>query len=563
MRYHKQLISYVQEAPRAYAMVVAGSVVVGCIEFLGISSLYPAVSVLLGDTASIPGFMRPVVANLPPVWIFTAYLALIACQALLTAFTQTRFIKYMAEWRTETTMRYLRAVLDAEFDSFTRLKPGEMEVVITRNVGFAVKIRHRTVTFIADNILACFYVLLALFVSLETFILFGMIGFIYWLFTRLLLNYRVSMSRKAQDNYLETARLTAEHLADPRTLLSSPAANFLVKCREYLHRASRAQYGNDCINILQETLTQPLMLLLLAFGVFLSTMVLQKPNSETLIMLFVFYRAAPKLIQAARGYGEIIQDSPVDMFPEVLRWEGMRRQAPALALPDGSRAEVRLENVSVSFAGVPVLRNFSLTVPEGSFTALVGPSGSGKSTVLDLVCGYRRPEDGRVIIGGHDLSEQDVSSWRERHLAVLRDESSIVTGSFAENIAFLADAPDSARVEELVRLVGLEHLLDPQLGSQTRIEVRGTNLSAGQRQRILLARALYKRPRLLVLDEPTSNLDAATERDINAVLLRLRGEMTIIMATHRTAVLDHVDAVVDFASARSGSIQSQDAGPMA
>ena len=150
-----------------------------------------------------------------------------------------------------------------------------------------------------------------------------------------------------------------------------------------------------------------------------------------------------------------------------------------------------------------------------------------------------------MMIGGVDSTRLDWKQWRNR-IGLLRPESVVVSGTWVENVAFLTDDSDVKRVEQLLRDVGLlDHVRLHPAGIHAPIAARGGNLSAGQRQRLLLARMLYRDPELLILDEPTSNLDSGTELFIHQLLFSLRKERTIIVVSHRDALLQHADRVYE------------------
>jgi ATP-binding cassette subfamily B protein len=189
-----------------------------------------------------------------------------------------------------------------------------------------------------------------------------------------------------------------------------------------------------------------------------------------------------------------------------------------------------------------ILKDVNMEVRPGELVALVGRSGSGKSTLLDLLCGFTRPQVGEIRVWGQDPAGIRYEDWLMPQVSLLRPESVLITGSVASNIALLEETPDRERITVLVKRVGLEEILGPH-GLDTPIQSRGANLSAGQRQRLLLARALYKSPALLILDEPTSNLDSRTEHDINQLLASLKGSITMVVVSHRGNLLKEADRI--------------------
>jgi len=552
------LVGYLREAPRAYVIVVALGVLVGLIEMVGITSLLPVVALLLGETSgSVPRIVTETLAVVGPQAVIAAYTVLIVVQAGIAWGSEAYFLHEMSRWRTRLSLEYIQGLLDAEFRAVHGLKPGEAEVVITRNIGYAVRNRHRTAIFLTDLVLAGFYAVIALVVSPYTFGLFGLLGGIYGLLNRKLLGMRVTHSRIAQSRYLATAQLLSEHLQDMRGLMAGRRAQLKSRLAQELEVASWSQRSNDQVNAGVRLSSQPIMLVLLAVGVVFAKLVLAVSNAKLLMMLYVFYRAAPRLIALARGYAEIIEDSPGDVTPEIHRWAQVRRQATTAGALVAGAPVVELSGVSVRYHEAWVLRDADLVVAPGEMVALVGRSGSGKSTALDLICGFVAPEAGTVRLWGLDPARCDYDSLLLPKVALLRPESCVVTGTVASNIAFLDEAPDLERVGELIARVGLESVLGAE-GLLTPLNARGANLSAGQRQRLLLARALYKRPALLILDEPTSNLDRRTEDDINALLAGLKGSTTILVVSHRPRILTEADRVYHF---EEGTVRIEAAGP--
>src|SRR5581483_6408496 len=174
-----------------------------------------------------------------------------------------------------------------------------------------------------------------------------------------------------------------------------------------------------------------------------------------------------------------------------------------------------------------------------------GPTGSGKSTLLDLLLGILEPDSGSVLVDGTRLSDCR-EAW-QRSIGYVPQDVYLVDDTLRANVAlgWYGDEVDDERVREAVRLAELDKVVAnlPQ-GLETRLGERGVRLSGGQRQRVGLARALYTRPSVLVLDEATSNLDQVTERQIVDTLTALQGGVTMIVVTHRVATVRNCDRVL-------------------
>ena len=186
----------------------------------------------------------------------------------------------------------------------------------------------------------------------------------------------------------------------------------------------------------------------------------------------------------------------------------------------------------------PVLNGTNLTVPAGSITVLTGMSGAGKTTLIDLVLGLHRPQSGRILIDGVDLAEIELQAWRTM-VGYVPQELILFHASILENLTLSDSDHSEGAVDEALRLAGADEFV-AQLpdGVQTVVGTKGARLSGGQRQRIALARALIRRPRLLILDEVTSALDPESEREICRNIVELRERTTVLAVTHRPAFLE-------------------------
>ena len=543
MKNSDYLIQYVKESPKSYLIVAICVTIVGMLEFVGITSLLPAVSILLGeDEPNLPKRILVLIEDLGPKIVILIYLCAVIIQTSLTYFSEVYFLKKMGDWRTNLSLDYVKNLLNANFYDIRKLMPGEAEIIITRNVGFAVRNRHKTALFISDSIIAFFYSTIALFISPQAFILFFLLGLIYGLINRKFLSLRVGYAKKSSQGYLNAAKMLSEYINDFRGLQTANKKLLSKLMKHKLSFAGSNQVSNDVINVGIKSASQPVMLLLLIVGVAMSKIIFLINNGEILIMLYLFYRAAPKLISIARGYGEIIQDSPVDLTPEIILWKNRSRKLIKAINISKKKNEVFLKKVSFTHNKKPLLDKIDMKINAGELVVLMGKSGSGKSTLLDLICGYITPHQGKISLLGIDPASIKFENLLLPDVSLLRTESIVISGTLISNIAFLEENPDSSRVLELLNKVGLQEIISSD-GLYTVIESKGANLSAGQRQRLLIARALYKSPKLLILDEPTSNLDAVTEKDINKLLVSLKRKIIVIIVSHRKELIQNADSV--------------------
>lgn len=212
--------------------------------------------------------------------------------------------------------------------------------------------------------------------------------------------------------------------------------------------------------------------------------------------------------------------------------------------------EIIVEDIAFGYDSdqKPVFTDLSFAIPAGSFVAIVGESGAGKSTLMRMLLGLMKPQSGRLLIDGQPLGPTNTTAWRARISAVMQDDH-LLSGTLADNICFFAEHANMQHVEHAARMARIhDTIMAMPMGYQSLIGDMGNALSAGQRQRVLLARALYRDPDAIFLDEGTANLDEENEAAIGDMLAKL--PITRVAITHRPALVDRADFVLRMVDGR-------------
>lgn len=315
---------------------------------------------------------------------------------------------------------------------------------------------------------------------------------------------------------------------------------------DYLHATFKTRQLSNTYNTAATTLEQLMTLLILVVGAY----TVMKTPEFTIGMLVAFQMFASRLSQPMmRLVGLWQQFQQASLSVKRLGDVMNAPTEPYSILPTRLREGKGLIEIDgLAFRHIEKLpylyRDFNLAVPPGSTVAIMGPSGSGKSTLAKLLQGFYQPSDGRIRIDGTDI--QNLSANELRHyFGVVPQETVLFSGTIYDNLQV---ANSHATFEQIVHACKLAEVNDTieklPNGYQTEIGERGSGLSGGQRQRLAIARALLKRPKILIFDEATSALDPQTAEHFAATVNQLRGKVTMLFITHALPKNLHVDEVV-------------------
>lgn len=291
-------------------------------------------------------------------------------------------------------------------------------------------------------------------------------------------------------------------------------------------------------------LYQPFGILIVSVSLLIARR-LDVPISETAVLFYSLFKLIPLIGQITE------KKTALDaMLPSYEQISELRDKARSLRQPTGDRPfqglaeDIRLDGVVFAHpGGPPALDGVTLTIRKGRMTALVGESGAGKSTVADLVLGHYAPQAGAVLIDGAPFARLDVDSFRRR-IGYVSQESLLFNMSVRENMLWAKADATQAELDAAYRQANADEFISRLAeGDRTVIGDRGVRLSGGQLQRLALARAVLRKPDLLILDEATSALDTQSERLIQEAIERIGRETTVLAIAHRLSTIRRADAI--------------------
>jgi ATP-binding cassette subfamily C protein len=534
----------------------------GVFELVGAGMVLP----LVGAAANLSNRSNSMLATLigglfelmsvrPTIGRLLLILALcMALKCLLSFVAMSYVASAVADVSTRVRRLLLDALMDVRWSYFTEHHPGLLANAMSQEASGAAEAYNNCAVIMTESLKIGVALLIAVLVS-GTFFFTAMLGAVF--VAAPMMKLVKASKRSGQRQWERTARLVAyvqDAFANMKALKSmqrqDPYAELFARNIGHLREALvRTNITRHALNYGQDTLISSVICL----GLYLGMTVFGMALPELLVLGFVFIQfiqGVKKLQTALQGFYET--------EPAFAHCMGMIAEARTLAEQNhGTRVpsleQGRLEGVSFGYSHGLVLEDVTLDIPAKAITVLVGPSGAGKTTMVDVLIGFHKPLRGRVLIDDVPLEEISMKAWRSI-IGYVPQELALLHGTIKENIALGDESISDDQIWSALAQAGIENFVARLPGAlDCEVGQMGTKLSGGQRQRISLARALVRRPKLLVLDEVTSALDQQSEAAICSNVTALAHQYTIVAITHRPAWLKIASRVYKVDAGRTSS----------
>lgn len=357
-------------------------------------------------------------------------------------------------------------------------------------------------------------------------------------------------SEQHSSRTVDLNKQTAQNLDGLKTVhLFDRQEHVLKKIHTHLQTIAKATLRLGKWNYLISPINEVIAITLVGISLVLGLYML--PHTSTLIALLMTYltltyRLGMKTQVALSSAGMIgMHFGAIKRMCEMLNTQEGPERLPPSPAPVTFKAGVEIDNLCFAYpqATRAALHDITLSIKKGETIAFVGPSGGGKSTLLHLLLRLFEPSSGRITLDGDPHASIALGQWRSL-FGVVNQDVFLFHDSVEENIRFGKLTASREEVIEAAKLAGAHDFIEKLPGGyDTLVGEKGYKLSGGERQRLSLARALVRKPQILVLDEATSNLDSGVEAVIQEALYKLKGEMTIIIVAHRLSTVTHADAI--------------------
>jgi ATP-binding cassette subfamily C protein len=553
------LKTFARAYPLQSAVMLFALLIAGLIEGVSLTALVPLLNHVLvtpgtseGDASGVEadgigGFLLGAIeaAGFTPSIVVLLIIILLGAifKGGLTLLAKQKVGYIVAQVATDLRLSMLRAMLASRWEYFLHQPVGRLTNSMSIEASRAANAYLHGATLISLVIEALVYLTIATLVMWQAALFALLVGLLIYR----LLGSLVKTARRAGKRQTKFTRSMIARLAD--TLLSvkplksmgreSLVNTVLISETKNINLALRRQVVSaEVLAAGQEVL----FALVLVVGIYVTLVKLELPLATVMVLGFLIHRILKKTGRVQRSYQKMaVCESAYWSIQKTIEKADLAVEHPGGKLTPTLDEGIELRGVSFSYDDKRILDELSLTIPAGSFTAIIGPSGSGKTTILDLIIGLLQPASGRVLVDEVPLQDLDMHRWR-RTIGYVPQETVLLHDSVFNNVALGDPGISEADVVSALQAAGAwaftEKLTE---GIHSDVGERGGKLSGGQRQRIMIARALVHRPRLLIMDEATTALDPQSEAAICETLQKLRGRQTILVISHQPALLEVAD----------------------
>jgi len=527
-------------------------------EGLGVALLFPILQVAgfnlanQGHVGHYTGEVRALLVRsglAPSLWLAGLLLVFMLLMALRSLFSRVQSVltfRTVLTYELALGKRLYQAIISAEWLFLVRRRSSDFTHALTAELTRVASCTYLLIGALANAILAVVYIALALKLSAGMTLLVLATGAALLLISRRWMRAVFESGTAVSESVSEVYAAATEHLQNLKAMKFSDAQSSDLAMFSSLQSSALEQSLNNTRSQAAAAFWfEAGSLMVLAAIVFASLEVLNVAPASVLLLLAVFTRLLPRLAAGQNQLQAFLSELPAFAnLMAIYRDCVANAEAPGAAglgpavLGPAFAHEIRLEHVGFRYdAERPmVLEDVSLTIAAGKVTAIVGSSGSGKSTVADLVNGLLSPVSGRVLVDGVELTPETARAWR-RHAGYVAQDTVLFHDTVRANLRWACPQASEQEMTECLTLAAAEFVFDLPEGLDTTVGDRGMLLSHGQRQRIALARALLRKPAMLILDEATNSLDLDNEKRILDAIERLQGRTTILMIAHRASAI--------------------------
>ncbi|MFP3123391.1 ABC transporter ATP-binding protein/permease [Ectobacillus funiculus] len=540
-----------------------GMVLMSLLEGIGILLLIPMINISgVIKVANIPNPVSALfefIQNIPEILvlplILSIYILLVVSQSLLQQSLTLRNAKILMGFTNHIRLEMYRALLQANWVFFIKKRKSDLINALTGEFGRVINGTNLFLQFATSLIFTFIQIGIAVWLStkITMFVLFA--GLILAYFSRQF----IKKSRVLGNQTSEIAKSYLSGITDHFNGIKDIKSNTLEESRytwlyTWCQDIEKEQLEFHKLKNKSQLFYKISSAVLIAFLIFVSVKLFKTQPGQLVIIILIFSRLWPRFTGIQSDLEQLAASIPAfkalielqeecNRAAELQNLEQQYKHVKPMSIEQG----IECDNVYFRYnkgESPFTLQNISLKIPANRMTAIVGRSGAGKSTLIDILMGLMQPERGQVLIDGIPLTSDNLLSLR-RSISYVPQDPFLFNASIRENLLMIEPNASEEQIWEALEFsAAAEFVSRLPHGLDTLIGDRGVRLSGGERQRLVLARAILRKPSILVLDEATSALDTENEKRIQEAIDRLKGKMTIVVIAHRLSTIRNADQVV-------------------
>jgi len=570
------VLRYFASRYRAQSLLVLVCILLGgLVEGVGISAVLPVLTIAMRGSSDTPGSESADTSALgktvdraletiglePELHVLLPFIVILFwMKGGIILFAKRQVGYTVAKIATDLRLEMLQTLMAARWSHFTRLRTGSAANALATEAQRA-SIAYEHMAQACGHLIECL-IFLALAFTISIPITIGVA--VAAIITLVVLNKLVRMSSRAgskQTKYLKSLLTRVTDSLQVVKLLKATGRESLVEPllegdTAQLNKALRRRViSREALRSMQ----QPILVTGLCIMVFILIQMLGTSFSEMLLLVALFVKTNTSSNKMQRRYQQTITEaSALWSMREMIDTAHSDAETMTTGASPTLDRGVDLRNIRVELDGASILDGFSLSIPAGKITALLGESGSGKTTAADLITGLVRPDMGEVYIDDVPLGELDLRKWRQL-IGYVPQEILMLHDSVANNVSLSDPNVTPKDIERALRDAGAwEFVSKLPDGVECSVGERGMRLSGGERQRIAIARALVHGAKLLILDEATTALDPKNEAFVLEAIEALRGHTTVLAISHQPALRSVADRIYRISDGKCTEIEASD-----
>ncbi|ESW82361.1 ABC transporter ATP-binding protein [Mesorhizobium sp. LSJC269B00] len=475
---------------------------------------------------------------------------LVALQAAFNRYKSVYMARLLLDFINRLRMNLFESIGKARWGIFARMRSSDLDHALTGDIDRVQSAAFSLLMLVQIAVLLAGYLVVSLFISTVMTAFAIVVGIVTFLALQPFRARASAFGRVLTSNRQEQYRTVSEFLGGIKVAKSlNVEATYYAQLRATLEKMKADNINYVRNSTIGTALFQVASVIGLSLFIYVALVRFNLSLAEIVVLLLVFMRIAPRFMDMQMQAQQVLINLPAYASMRDMQARFDAEREPANLESDAKLSlDVGLNIRNVSFVyeagGKPVVSDVTFGLPAGKVTALIGPSGSGKSTLADMLLGLLEPSEGKILADGVEIGAANRRRWRDQ-VAYVPQDVFLLHDTIAANLRLAAPQASDAELWTALRAAhGADFVERLELRLDTVVGDRGVRLSGGERQRIALARALLRKPSLLILDEATSALDWQNQSLIAKSIDGLRGSMTILTIAHRPSMIAFADWVV-------------------